>query len=290
MNNSKLAHNWANKIKENGKGSSMFYYGDTIYSYGYHFPIAKFVTVNDKTFIAFNCQSYSNTTSKHQLHVRRAIPYNYEVINCIDLNFNSFSHINNLNYYKKQITSFFDKAKRSIKYKNSELSTAYKYGNNLFKYVSLFDIVKLNIKQYNEIINEVNTLLSEIENYENSDIYKTWIANQEKKKIEAEKKALIYQAENILKFRSFEVNHVYSLPYNLLRYNQDKDIVQTSGGVDMAKDIFLKYYDKFINNQLKVGDKVQHFQYGGNVDNIVFVGCHKFEISEIENLINSIPC
>lgn len=37
MNNSMVAHLWANEKKESGKGSNLFFEGRSIYSYGYHF-------------------------------------------------------------------------------------------------------------------------------------------------------------------------------------------------------------------------------------------------------------
>ena len=67
------------------KSNKMFTDGVTIYSYGYHSPIAKKVGV----YVLFNRTHYSTTTSKHQSHVRRAIRYN-NVIYCraIDANKN----------------------------------------------------------------------------------------------------------------------------------------------------------------------------------------------------------
>lgn len=39
MNNSMVAHLWANEKKESGKGSNLFFEGRSIYSYGYHFEV-----------------------------------------------------------------------------------------------------------------------------------------------------------------------------------------------------------------------------------------------------------
>lgn len=48
-----------------GKGSRMFIDGDTIYSYGYHFPVA----VRKEGYYLFNSDGYSSSTSKHKRHV-----------------------------------------------------------------------------------------------------------------------------------------------------------------------------------------------------------------------------
>ena len=56
--------------KTKGKSDHVFIDGDTIYSYGYHFPIAK--KVGNKE-VDFNESKYSSTTSHHQSLVRRAL-------------------------------------------------------------------------------------------------------------------------------------------------------------------------------------------------------------------------
>lgn len=79
------AHSFAYAGKsETGEnyGNRMFFEGDTIYSYGYHFIIAK--KIRDKSgnvdFILFNSGSASNTTNKQQHAVRRAL--NGKIITC----------------------------------------------------------------------------------------------------------------------------------------------------------------------------------------------------------------
>lgn len=79
MNNSEIGHAWIHRSSDNGRGtaSNIFFEGDTIYSYGYHFAIAK----QYDDFILFNKDNYSSTTSKHLSHVRSAISHHtiYEV-------------------------------------------------------------------------------------------------------------------------------------------------------------------------------------------------------------------
>lgn len=81
MNNREVAHFWANQSKPSAKGSHFFYEGDTIYSYGYHFPIARLITnpVNKKRAYLYNSGRYSQTTSKHQFYVMSAA-YHLECI------------------------------------------------------------------------------------------------------------------------------------------------------------------------------------------------------------------
>ena len=79
MNNSQVAHKWANG--QDASGSNFYSEDGTIYSYGRHFPIARIC--NDH--ILFTSGSYSISTSKHVSLTRRAIASSAIVIHVPDL-------------------------------------------------------------------------------------------------------------------------------------------------------------------------------------------------------------
>ena len=79
MRHDEVAKRFANGATK-GKGCNVFIDGDTIYSYGYHFPIARRVREGggegyEGRVVAylFNSDSYSSSTSKHQSYVRGAL-------------------------------------------------------------------------------------------------------------------------------------------------------------------------------------------------------------------------
>src|SRR5579872_324467 len=78
-----IAHLWAHsKTQDDARnpGGNFYFSGDTIYSYGSHFPIARHVTNEQgQAAILFTNQTYSNTTAKHIGQVRRAIPHGVPV-------------------------------------------------------------------------------------------------------------------------------------------------------------------------------------------------------------------
>lgn len=78
--NQEVADAWA--MGYSAESSNMFTDGQTIYSYGYHFPIA--TRVNGC--VLFNRTYYSSTTCKHQSHVRRAM--SGRVVLCRDIHAN----------------------------------------------------------------------------------------------------------------------------------------------------------------------------------------------------------
>lgn len=75
MNNSMVAHLWANEKQESAYGSNFYFEGESIYSYGRHFEVGRIVRNKrgEKAYL-INDTYYSSTTSKHQYYVREAIP------------------------------------------------------------------------------------------------------------------------------------------------------------------------------------------------------------------------
>lgn len=73
MNNSQVAHCWANQTKAKGRGSNFFFDGESIYSYGHHFEVARLVqTERNKTIALHTTTNYSVTTQRHKQEARMA--------------------------------------------------------------------------------------------------------------------------------------------------------------------------------------------------------------------------
>lgn len=87
INNTQVAKAFAGG-KTSGKGSNLFIDGDTIFSYGYHFPIARRTEelFEGKQIVLFTLAGYSISTSKHICYVRSALyGSNYKVVEVMDL-------------------------------------------------------------------------------------------------------------------------------------------------------------------------------------------------------------
>jgi hypothetical protein len=72
-----IPHLWAHKVQATARNArgNLYFDGDTIYSYGSHFPIACHISnKRGKHAILFTTRSYSVTTSGHISAVRSAIP------------------------------------------------------------------------------------------------------------------------------------------------------------------------------------------------------------------------
>lgn len=138
---SDVCHAWVHqKTSENfgseGRSRNCFYEGDTLYSYGSHFELAKFINIpgRDKPFVLINGVSYSQTTSAHQSDIRSAVNgvYDYMVVypssehvgysrgNYLLFDYgtnaaNKDHYIGCLKHWYNQITEFRESASRKIK-------------------------------------------------------------------------------------------------------------------------------------------------------------------------------
>ena len=111
-----ISKRFATTDKE-GSASSMFIYGDTIYSYGYHFPIARKTGKLDsagRPIALFTCRGYSMTTAHHKSYVYRALlEAGYRII-VTDISEVRVSE-SALNFLKKEIEEAQQKALRARK-------------------------------------------------------------------------------------------------------------------------------------------------------------------------------
>lgn len=108
-----IAHLWAHKTQQSARNQqgNFYFEGDTIYSYGSHFPIAKHITRKGENAVLFTTRrSYSNTTSKHICDVRRAIPGRLPVFHVPHVD---ASASNGLESYRKRIKDLEQTARKS---------------------------------------------------------------------------------------------------------------------------------------------------------------------------------
>lgn len=138
MNNSMVAHLWANEKQESANGSNFYFEGESIYSYGRHFEAGRIVRNKrgEKAYL-INDGYYSSTTSKHQYYIREAIPTGSKVFS---VGYN-MSNTGNMAF----VTSGLESIKDAIeKYKKARTELPYQnvWGafKNLMGYIEFFDM------------------------------------------------------------------------------------------------------------------------------------------------------
>lgn len=115
FSNDMVCHVWAQQSQQEGRNStnSIFFEGDTIYSYGAHFPMARFVSKKNqktKTAVLFCSKKYSVTTSKHQRIAHSAIDkQKYKIFEVPFV----LSPEKNIPYFLNRLRSAINKTKRA---------------------------------------------------------------------------------------------------------------------------------------------------------------------------------
>lgn len=296
FNNSELTHVWANQTQTHGTGSNMFFEHETIYSYGYHFKLAQFVNNKEgQRCVLVNLKGYSNTTSKHQSLVWRAIPKDIFFLKVVsffnDIDAASTAHKENLSHYINEAERLQGLTIRANKLKMGYLSQFRNELANFDQYSSFFGLD--NLDKFNPILGQGITIKERYQqlttwlgNFQNSEELKKWQIKQEENKKKAEAKALIDAKEKIEAFRQFKISSIYAnLGHYLLRFNKETENVETSGGVKISKDLFLSAYQRLINNELLKGQHVDRYTFNGIDGEIVSVGCHKIPMTEINSIV-----
>ena len=285
LNADNVAHTWANQQQNEARtpNNSFYFYNDTIYSYGSHFPIAKHI-INSKgeTAILFTTRGYSNTTSKHIAVVRRSIPNRDSIIYC---NNPENSANENILYWNRVIDCIYTslaKAKKPEKYllELSQLKdTIIKYCNFMEVEIPQAISLKLDITSKAEIVEIVEkekAIKAEIE------------AKKEKEK---EK----YNKEQIKKFRNFE-RYSPLINFSCLRYNEATQRIETSQRVEIPVNLAKVFYraiktalnTKELNTEILDNLKILDYKVKNLQKDFIEIGCHKIEMKEINKIAKSL--
>lgn len=139
MNNSMVAHLWANEKQESANGSNFYFEGESIYSYGRHFEVGRIVRNKrgEKAYL-INDTYYSSTTSKHQYYVREAIPTGSKMfyVECnISYCIGNMIFVTNMLESIKDAIEKYKKARAELSYR--DIWGAFK---NLMGYIEFFDM------------------------------------------------------------------------------------------------------------------------------------------------------
>jgi hypothetical protein len=274
-----VAHKWANKQQDSARnsGNTLFFEGDTIYSYGRHFPIAKHVSGA----VLFTTRTYSNTTAKHISIVRHASNH-LKKIYC--------------NNPADSIASNFEAFEKNIKSELAGLARAKKP----MKYISAAQSVFEEAKNYAEYFNvEVPQHLYDLIDSATSGKYAEYLSREQARWAEEEK---IRQAGEVLKakkqlaeWRKGKLNRLYNRldDKDYLRIG-NKGRIETSQNIEVPIELAKRVYKKIVG-LIKLGGcngncdfDILGFKVNEITKEYIKVGCHKIDIKEINKMAKKI--
>lgn len=288
FNTSEIPHLFANQLQENARNQAgnLYFESETIYSYGQHFPIASFDTV-DKNKVFFTTDSYSNTTAKHIYKVRAALSHK-TLIYCFNpRSARCNNHWINIEAFEKTASKIAEKLERATK--PEKYLNEINYQRGLFE--SYCAAVGLKVDKIKKQYKIKFLYLSDRAEY---------MALTEKARAKAKRDAIKREKERIKRFkidleqfRTFEKGTVYSSNLSYLRYNKETNRVETSKGIEIPAEIAHRSYKWYLSQLAEgcAGDckhEVMNYQVKElNKDHLV-IGCHTIEHSEIKTLANQL--
>jgi len=261
-----VAHRWATGIGERCKGGNMFFEGNYIFSYGYHFVIA--VKYNGK--VLFNDDTYSNSTSKHQ-SITRGACRQYDLIHCAHLSYRDT--IGDKAFIKSNLDSWRGQIEWVVENKLGKARKPEKY------YAEILEIVRL-AEEFCEFFKV--KLPKEFISYKaDTPDRKVWmekvLADMKKRAEAAARKRAKAEKESAEKFMKFESNY-FNGNYQIVRLRTDKNRFETSLGVQIPFEIGREFYEKLRDGLLHVGDQVLYYTIRA-LGNEIKIGCHTFKRS-----------
>lgn len=266
-NASDCIHTFAQQTQEYGRSNNVFFDGKILYSYGYHYELAKFLT---KDIVLINDVGYSNTTAKHIQKASQALRQ-YQILEA------TYYDIILVNKELKRLESKLLKANKPHIYIDSAL-------NLISEHLRQQRIFPSNLKDADEIakFREYQELFNT-----NLEQFAEKIA-ENKAKIKA-KKALAFQKFEHA-FRTFEPYNVYKFDANsefdLLRISECGTKLETSQNVNVNLDKAKTLYKALCKGIDVVGQKIDWYLIRSIKDGVIKIGCHNIKITELENVFN----
>ena len=297
--NSQLCHIWAQQTQSEGRGNNLFFEGNKIWSYGYHFLAAQIHTIKGKKICLVNEHRYSPSTGRHLYLIEGAVHGLMPSFRVPDVS----NPKKGVKYLDDLAQAEIDAALKVMKvdhkgafaWKRKRIEAAFKEASDFRLLLGLksikpkksdLDAVRAHFEARFKRYKELNT--PEMQAKREAERIKR---DARKAKLEAEK-----QAETIEKFRRGE-NVYLDLPHELLRI-QGEEIVTSRGARVPLKEAVALF------NQIESGEKSENLKGAevGNFhvtavysypdsnfvdDKLIYVGCHRIRLSEARQVLTN---
>lgn len=227
MNNRNVVHAWAHQHEARATGSNFYFVGDTIYSYGPHFPIARIDV--DRGIVWFTTRGYSNTTAKHTSLARQAIPSVYTV-----------AYVDSVDSPERSFVTYRDEARGLLERRRTEKWTR-DVGTFLAKLVAFFAAINPTAFDQTGVDQGVRLELVGLANRlsEARDEYlEAYAANSARREADAKKRAGGFE----LRFGQFRLDRIFAgTIYAGCHKIERAEVMRFAGSLGLNTDIPAEY-------------------------------------------------
>jgi hypothetical protein len=270
QSNYEAIHTFAQRTHPEGRNQSrsVFFEGNKIYSYGYHYLLGEFLDANT---ILINDEGYSVSTSKHiNILMGATSHYNQFFKTMVDIDY-IYSHV--FNYLKPKLA----KARKPQKYTNE----IFALWNSLNGYINERKETKTRRrKEYKQLLKFVDSLQDE----NALESLREWAKKEKEKKQRKEKKTL---KEKLNKFYKYEIDFFRIGGIDYLRRSENGQYIETSQGVKIDIDEARRYYNILASGANMRGERIANF-ITKSFNDMLTIGCHnisKEQINKISKLL-----
>lgn len=293
-----VAHKWAHQAgrSNRARGFNMYYEGDTIYSYGAHFPIARIITREDGAqCVLMTTRTYSVSTSKHCTITRRACSHFTRRFDVPFVEGTLEKHVANMEYYRFEVKSALDRAARRRKpeYVEWDLHHAGNLCNEAERYAEFFKLDKRRkLFRIPALPDDINARLAELR--EAAARRAAEQAERTRKRNEQIELVLVPAWRN---GEAISLPHAYRSAHGSYIMRVRGDDIETSGGARFpvsdarrAWPILQRVRRAFYGDKARVdhwpqGDlKLGHYRVDKVTTQGVRAGCHFIVWDEIERM------
>lgn len=263
-------HIYAQRTQDKGRSSSgnVFFQNDTLYSYGKHFELAKFVGDN---VVLVNDTRYSVSTTKHQYITEQAL----RQYGCIYI---SSWDIREVNSRLEILKDKLSKAKKPEIYISEALALieAHKESQRIYadKSVSYtFEFPKLQ---------EFEALFNSSVNVDKLKERQAKIRQEEQETFQQFKVAFAnFEPYEALKWKA-------KSKYDLIRISIDSQFIETSQNVKIDISEAKKLYKALSMGIDIVGQKIGYYTINANNGSYLKIGCHNIKINHIHEIMGKL--
>jgi hypothetical protein len=286
--NSEICHVWANNLDKNrsGRASNIFFDGFTLYSYGRHFELGKKIEVNGTLYTFVNSNSYSNSTRRHQEHLRGAVNRHENVIYLPFPQNQFFGEASAKLAVENLFKQSFEHFKAQIKART--LENEFNAGSaKLAKIAQLCELFKFPLPELSADFIEVKEKAREARE-------KAWVnakKAREAREVKEQAKRLILQKSEGEKLDLWLTGDFSGQLYNLgiyLRLSKDRRTVETSHGAKVPTVEALQLLKDIRSNENVIGRQIGNFTVKETTLDHIIIGCHKITWEAIEQFEKSI--
>lgn len=278
---SNCAHAWANQLTVDGYASNLYFEGNTIYSYGPHFPIA----IMDGNIVFFTTKGYSMTTSHHKSLVLGAISHKEIVYvdhltptdNPLKDRVFIAKNINGWIITLKEIVAEYNRNKR----KKTLIRTAGSIISNLRKFINVLDsndrAEYLRLIEQPGIRNLIDFVHDQFENAARHALHTKQL----------------FQERFAQSLKKWKQGLIHSLRYNnqddpnlaYLRLNPETGNIETSKKITISlkeSELLFHKIESVIRSHQSYGElTIKGFKVSKISTDYLEVGCHKIPMEEV---------